>query len=33
MSEYHVPVMLEECLDALDVRKGGIYLDGTLGGG
>lgn len=33
MSEYHVPVMLEECLNALDVRKGGIYLDGTLGGG
>jgi len=33
MSEYHVPVMLEECLSALDVRKGGIYLDGTLGGG
>ncbi len=33
MSEFHVPVMLEECLSALDVRKGGIYLDGTLGGG
>ena len=33
MSEYHVPVMLEECLSALNVRKGGIYLDGTLGGG
>lgn len=33
MSEYHVPVMLEECLSVLNVRKGGIYLDGTLGGG
>ncbi len=33
MSGYHVPVMLEECLSALNVRKGGIYLDGTLGGG
>lgn len=33
MREYHVPVMLEECLSALNVRKGGIYLDGTLGGG
>lgn len=33
MSEYHVPVMLEECLSALNIRKGGIYLDGTLGGG
>ena len=33
MSEYHVPVMLDEVLDALAVKDGGIYLDGTLGGG
>ena len=33
MSEYHVPVMFEECMNALEVKKGGIYLDGTLGGG
>lgn len=33
MSEYHIPVMLNEALDALNVKEGGIYLDGTLGGG
>lgn len=33
MSEYHVPVMFNECMEALAVRKDGIYLDGTLGGG
>ena len=29
----HVPVMLEECLAALAIKPGGIYLDGTAGGG
>ena len=34
MTEFiHEPVMLEECLDGLAVRPGGIYADGTLGGG
>lgn len=33
MSEYHVPVLFNECMAALDVKKGGVYLDGTLGGG
>ncbi|MBQ8882078.1 MAG: 16S rRNA (cytosine(1402)-N(4))-methyltransferase RsmH [Clostridia bacterium] len=33
MSEYHIPVMLNEALGALNVKEGGIYLDGTLGGG
>ena len=28
----HQPVMLEECLQALDVKPGGVYLDGTAGG-
>jgi 16S rRNA (cytosine1402-N4)-methyltransferase len=29
----HVSVMLDECIDGLKVRDGGIYFDGTLGGG
>ena len=29
----HVPVMANEMLEHLDVRKGGVYFDGTLGGG
>lgn len=29
----HLPVMLEECLDGLKVKDGGIYYDGTIGGG
>ena len=33
MSEfYHVSVLLEECIDALNIRPDGIYVDGTLGG-
>ena len=33
MSDYHVPVMLEECIDALQISPGGIYLDATYGAG
>ena len=34
MAEYkHVSVMPKECINALKVRNGGIYFDGTLGGG
>ncbi|MDY6023482.1 MAG: 16S rRNA (cytosine(1402)-N(4))-methyltransferase RsmH [Candidatus Borkfalkiaceae bacterium] len=34
MSELkHIPVMLEECMNGLEVRNGGVYFDGTLGGG
>ncbi|MBQ6922483.1 MAG: 16S rRNA (cytosine(1402)-N(4))-methyltransferase RsmH [Clostridia bacterium] len=29
----HIPVMLESCMTALNVKDGGIYFDGTLGGG
>ena len=32
MEYKHVPVMLKECIDALDIHPGGIYVDGTLGG-
>ncbi len=30
---YHVPVMLRESVDGLDIRPGGIYVDVTFGGG
>ena len=29
----HIPVMLEECLQGLCVKDGGVYFDGTIGGG
>lgn len=29
----HVPVMLQEAMDALKPCQGGVYIDGTLGGG
>ena len=33
MSEfYHVSVLLEECIDNLNIKPDGIYVDGTLGG-
>ncbi len=28
----HVPVLLEECIDGLNIKPDGIYVDGTLGG-
>ena len=31
--EYHVPVMLQECIKALDIHPEGIYVDLTFGGG
>ena len=33
MSSYHIPVLLNECVDALNIKKGGIYVDVTFGGG
>lgn len=33
MGEYHIPVLLNECMDALKVTTGKLYFDGTLGGG
>ncbi|AYQ35933.1 16S rRNA (cytosine(1402)-N(4))-methyltransferase RsmH [Runella sp. SP2] len=30
---YHNPVLLEECLEALDIQPDGVYVDVTFGGG
>ncbi len=30
---YHIPVMLTECLDGLNIKSNGIYVDLTFGGG
>lgn len=30
---YHVPVMLPECIDALNINPSGVYVDVTFGGG
>lgn len=32
-SDYHDPVLLHDCVDALRIREGGIYVDVTFGGG
>ena len=32
-SMYHKPVMLSECIDALNINPNGIYIDVTFGGG
>ena len=31
MEYAHVPVLLHECIDALNIRPDGVYVDGTLG--
>lgn len=33
MAEYHVPVMLKECIEGLNIKPDGIYVDVTFGGG
>ncbi len=33
MAEYHVPVMLNECINGLEIKQGGVYVDVTFGGG
>jgi 16S rRNA (cytosine1402-N4)-methyltransferase len=33
MEGYHKPVMLSECLEALDIKENGTYVDVTFGGG
>lgn len=32
-TDYHIPVMLQPCLDGLDLQANGIYVDVTFGGG
>ena len=32
-SNYHTPVMLQECIEALNIRPDGTYVDVTFGGG
>lgn len=31
--KYHIPVLLEECIEGLAINKAGTYVDGTMGGG
>lgn len=33
MNDYHVPVLLQECIDALQIKSGGVYVDVTFGAG
>lgn len=32
-NDYHIPVMLNECVEALDIKPNGVYVDVTFGGG
>ena len=29
----HIPIMLSECIDGLNIKSNGVYVDGTIGGG
>lgn len=29
----HIPVLREQCIECLNIKEGGVYVDGTLGGG
>ena len=32
-NNYHIPVLLKECIDGLDIKPDGVYVDVTFGGG
>ncbi|MCM1523122.1 MAG: 16S rRNA (cytosine(1402)-N(4))-methyltransferase RsmH [Ruminococcus sp.] len=32
MEFFHIPVLLDECIEGLDIKPDGIYIDGTCGG-
>lgn len=32
-NDYHIPVMLNKCVEALDIKPNGVYVDVTFGGG
>lgn len=32
-NKYHIPVMLQECIEGLDIKADGVYVDVTFGGG
>lgn len=32
MEFHHISVLLNECIDNLNIRPDGIYVDGTMGG-
>ena len=32
-SSYHIPVMLDECIESLQIKPNGVYVDCTFGGG
>ena len=30
---YHIPVLLDKCMEQLDIKPNGVYIDLTMGGG